>query len=68
MQATWDGNAHQLQNYNFLVIKVQEKRVLYGMLYLAIQARSHHVTTQFILQAMCSHSASRTNVCSGYFI
>lgn len=21
MQATWDGNAHQLQNYDFLVIK-----------------------------------------------
>lgn len=63
MPATWDDNAHQLQNYDFLVIKVQEMRVLWGMIYLAILARSCCVTIQFSLQAMHSRSASRTSQC-----
>lgn len=63
MWTTWDGNAHQLQNYDFLAIKVQETRVLCGMLYLAILAWSRCVTIQFSLQAMHSRSASRTSQC-----
>lgn len=63
MPATWDVNAHQLENDDFLVIKVQETRVLCGMLYLAILARSRCVTIQFSLQAMHSRSASRASQC-----
>lgn len=63
MPTTWDVNAHQLQNYDFLVIKVQETRVLCGRLYLAVLARSSCVTIQFSLQAMHSCSASRTSQC-----
>lgn len=63
MRAVWDGNAHQLQNYDFSVIEVQERRVLYGMLYPVILARSHRVKIQFSLQATRSCSASGTSQC-----
>lgn len=69
MQATWDGNAHQPQNYDFLVIKVQETRVLHGMLYLPSQ--HDHAVLQFN-SAFRQHTPpplpEPVNACSGYLI
>lgn len=67
MRAIWGGNAHQLQNYDFFVIKVQGC----CMGCLTQSSWQDHAVLQFnsaFRQCTPARPPEPVNVCSGYFI